>query len=311
MNKDYIFWKKQHDSENLEIFNSDTSGQLWLKTKSIVRREIITEFINQNSITLKATTLNKQFEELFNILNKDIEKSHKLLDSYIRDKNSLLLKELDSQKLVSELYKLKVFEWGGDYQNSLDKYLVSHYVKAISSYDLLMSKFEHEINRAVQGYVLNSWYNHWSSILIEHIFKSNKIVLPTVGQIKSVDFFINNIPFDLKVTYFPSEYLKLKRREKGLPVELTFLKSKARQLNVVFDNTATASDIYYEITEKMKDRGDKECLDVINELKNSNMEIVHEAQRNPKILSQWLYENQGEMRFGSENRLFEGIRNSV
>ncbi|MEY4935638.1 MAG: hypothetical protein RIS64_1997 [Bacteroidota bacterium] len=32
--------------------------------------------------------------------------------------------------------------------------------------------------------------------------------------------------------------------------------------------------------------------------------ILHEAQQNPKILATWLYENQGEMRFGSENRLF-------
>ena len=34
------------------------------------------------------------------------------------------------------------------------------------------------------------------------------------------------------------------------------------------------------------------------------MAIVKEAQENPIILSKWLYENQGEMRFGSENRLF-------
>ncbi|WP_375473301.1 hypothetical protein [uncultured Nostoc sp.] len=34
------------------------------------------------------------------------------------------------------------------------------------------------------------------------------------------------------------------------------------------------------------------------------MAIVNEAQQNPKNLAKWLYENQGEMRFGSENRLF-------
>jgi hypothetical protein len=31
---------------------------------------------------------------------------------------------------------------------------------------------------------------------------------------------------------------------------------------------------------------------------------LKEAQQSPKILATWLYENQGEMRFGSENRLF-------
>jgi hypothetical protein len=304
MDHTFTFWKKKHDDASLELFNTDTLGQLWIKLKSIIRPELIKEFITRNSITLSSSTANKQFEELFCLLSKNIETAHKILDAYIRDKNTIILKELDMEKLVSELYKLKVFEWGGDYKNSLDKYLVNHYVKTISSYDLLLSKFDMEINHAVKGYVLNSWYNHWSSILIEHIFKLHESVLPTVGQIKNVDFFINNIPFDLKVTYFPAEYLKQKRKEKGLPVELTYLKSKAKELNILFDKRATSSDIYYEITEKMKDKGTADCLNVINTLKRENMGIVADAQQNTKFLSQWLYENQGEMRFGSENRLF-------
>ena len=304
MKQPFGYWKKQHDSASLEQFNNDSAGQLWLKLKSIIRPELIKEFIGKNDITLLVSTSSKQFEELFAVLSKDTAVSHSILDKYIQEKNKLILEELDTNKLVSELYKLKIFEWGGDYKNSLDKYLVSHYVKIIKSFDELMLKFETEINHAVQGYVLNSWYNHWSSILIEHIFKSHKNVLPTIGQIKNVDFFINNIPFDLKVTYFPSEYLKLKRKEKGLPVELTYLKSKAKELNILFDKTGSSGDIYYEITEKMKDRGDKLCFDVIETLKRDNLAIVREAQNNTKLLSKWLYENQGEMRFGSENRFF-------
>jgi hypothetical protein len=304
MNLSFEYWKKQHDSALLEQFNNDSSGQLWLKLKSIIRPELIKEFISENNIKLSSSTSSKQFEELFMTLSKNITASHNILDIYIQNKNKIILKGLETSKLVSELYKLKAFEWGGDYKNSLDKYLVSHYVKMIKSYNELISKFDTEINRAVQGYVLNSWYNHWSSILIEHIFKSHRNVLPTVGQIKNVDFFINNIPFDLKVTYFPSEYLKLKRKERGLPVELTYLKSKSREMSILFDRTGSSGDIYYEIIERMKDRGDKLCLDVIETLRKDNLAIVNEAQNNTKLLSKWLYENQGEMRFGSENRLF-------
>ena len=238
------------------------------------------------------------------MLNKNVNMSHKLLDHYILKKNISILSELNIKNLVSELYKLQVFEWGGDNKNSLDKYLVSHYVKTIQSFDLLNSKFETEINQAVKGYVLNSWYNHWSSILIEHIFKSHSTILPTVGQIKYVDFFINNIPFDLKVTYFPSGYLGLKRKEKGLPVELTYLKSKARELNISFDKKASSSAIYYEIIEKLKDRNTRDSQNVISSLKDENLTLVNDAKENPKDLVKWLYENQGEMRFGSENRLF-------
>lgn len=302
--KDFNYWKKLHESEQLDEFGSDSIGLLWLKTKSIIRKELIAEFIQNNNILLNETALGKQFVELFALLCEDTENSHKLLDAYIKGKNQNQVAALDTEQLVSELYKLKYFDWGGDNQNSLDKYLVSRYVKVHKSYDTLISKFETEINVAVQGYVLNSWYNHWSSILIEHIFKSHPLVLPTVGQIKSVDFFINNIPFDLKVTYLPAEYIKFKRKEKGLPVELTFLKSKAAEAKISFDRKAKDADIYYEIVEKMKEKNDDSCNSVLATLKNEKLQILKEVQNNPKILAKWLYENQGEMRFGSENRLF-------
>lgn len=304
MSKEFIKWLKLHNSESLMEFNTNTEAQLWLKVKSIIRKEFLNDFLDENSIRLSQTTLTKSFIELFDILKANPIKSHQLLDSFIQMKNKIALKNLDRTKLISELYKLKAFQWGGDYQNSLDKYLISHYVKKITDYDLLLSKFEKEINSVVQGYVLNSWYNHWSSILIEHIFKSHSMVLPTVGQIKGVDFFIKNIPFDLKVTYFPSEYLKKKRRESGLPVELTYLKLKAKEFSIPYDKNAKESDIYYEISERLRDRGTKETLQVLEKIKIENNEIISKTIAKPRNLIKWLYENQGEMRFGSENRLF-------
>lgn len=303
-NNSFQKWKSIYDAETLIDFSENKEALLWLKVKSIVRKEIITEFCSCNKILLKETSLSKQFEELFLLLCSNINDSHKKLDSFILSKNAQILKRLNQEQLVSELYKLKHFEWGGDYQNSLDKYLVSHYVKVLQSYDELVSKFDREIKCAVKGYVLNSWYNHWSSILIEHIFKSHKIVLPTVGQIKSVDFFINQIPFDLKVTYFPAEFLREQRKGKGYPVELTYLKSKAKEIGISFDKKAKASDIHYEILEKLKDRNTEESLETLNCLKKQNLCIVNECKENPKLLAKWLYKNQGEMRFGSENRLF-------
>lgn len=302
--KDFNYWENQYKSEKLYEFSSNATGLLWLKTKSIIRKELVEDFTLKNKITLTEIGLGRQFVELFNLFSKDVAKYTLLLDDYIREKNKELLVALDTEKLVSELYKLKNFNWGGDYQNSLDKYLVGRYVKVHQSYETLISKFETEINIAVQGYVLNSWYNHWSSILIEHIFKSHSSVLPTVGQIKSVDFFIGNVPFDLKVTYLPAEYIKFKRKEKGLPVELTYLKNKAKEAGIGFDKEASDNDIIYEITEKMKDRNDDFCDGVLKTLKDEKLQILKTVQDNPKILAKWLYENQGEMRFGSENRLF-------
>ena len=303
--KNFKYWDDLHRNENLEEFSNNRIGLLWLKTKSIIRKELIEDFVQQNKITLEQTSLKQQFVELFDLLAQDIDNAHKSLNDYIKTISNQQITNIDIQQLVSELYKLKNFEWGGDYQNSLDKFLVSRYVKVLNpSFDYLMSKFETEINPAVQGYVLNSWYNYWSSVLIENIFKSHSAVLPTVGQIKSVDFFVGDIPFDLKVTYLPAEYIKQKRKEKGCPVELTFLKQKAKEANIAYDKNAKPTDIFYEITEKMKDKNDDLCTQVLQTLKSEKIAILNEAQANPKLLAKWLYENQGEMRFGSENRLF-------
>lgn len=108
MKRDYLFWKKQHDGENLELFNDDPLGQLWLKTKSIVRKEIISEFNKRNSINLSSTTLSKQFEELFDLLSKDVKKSHAALDKYISYKNKSLLKNLTLSGLLGNLIHRKL-----------------------------------------------------------------------------------------------------------------------------------------------------------------------------------------------------------
>jgi hypothetical protein len=303
--KNFDYWDKQHRNEQLEEFSNDRVGLLWLKIKSIIRVELVKGFLAFSGYEIAAKKQSDHFRALFDLLSKDLNRAHLLLNEYIKNASQKQIENIDIRQLVSELYKLKNFDWGGDYQNSLDKYLVGRYVKVANpSFDYLMSKFETEINPVVQGYVLNSWYNYWSSVLIENIFKSHSVVLPTVGQIKSVDFFINDIPFDLKVTYLPAEYIKQKRKEKGFSVELTFLKQKAKEANIDYDKNAKPSEIFYEITEKMKDKNDALCCQTLNTLKNEKIEILRETQANPKILAKWLYENQGEMRFGSENRLF-------
>ena len=112
------------------------------------------------------------------------------------------------------------------------------------------------------------------------------------------------MPFDLKVTYLPAEFVKARRKELEFPVELTYLKQQARSIGIDFDKNASPSDIYYEITEKLKDNGSKVAVAALDKLRNETMAILNEVRKEPKKLARWLYENQGEMRFGSENRLF-------
>jgi len=64
------------------------------------------------------------------------------------------------------------------------------------------------------------------------VFRDHSSVLPTVGRVKSIDFFINDVPFDLKVTYLPRQYVGEKRRDQNLHHEHTVLKRLADDLDV-------------------------------------------------------------------------------
>jgi len=295
-------FKKLYDEDKLEEFNSNSYALLWLKIKSIIRRDILDNFLSRFSIKLDGKILTTQFEELYKKLSCNLEQSHKNLDTFFQEgKNS---NDINTEDLVSELYKLRSFNWGGDYKNQLDKHLVNKYIKSYSNYDELTAKLDTDIKTAVQGYVLCSWYNHWSSILIENIFKQHPKVLPALGQIKKVDFFINNVPFDLKVTYLPANFIEKCRKEKGLKPELTELKQKAKQAGIKFTVHNRADDIYYEIVEKMKDRNDDFCQNVLSNMKKIRLDILEYVQKNPKVLIKNLYEEQGELRFDASNRLF-------
>ncbi len=131
--------------------------------------------------------------------------------------------------VISQLYQMKVFDWGGLYQNSLEQTIVDNYVKKIQSWDKLNIAIENELHASLRGYVQCSWYNHWSSIIIEDVFKDHPSVLPATGLVKKVDFFIHDFPFDLKVTYFPDGYIETLRRAEGLRPELTELKALSRR----------------------------------------------------------------------------------
>jgi hypothetical protein len=83
----------------------------------------------------------------------------------------------------------------------------------------------------------------------------------------------------------PAEYIKQKRNEKSLPVELTYLKKKATEAKITFDKNAKSNDIFYEITEKMNDRNDAFCNQVLATLKEEKIAILKDAQNNPMVLT--------------------------
>lgn len=294
-------WDKKFRSQNLYAFNHNVNGLLWLKVRAVCRGKQIKQFTSKNNITLTATKIAGQNVELFEKL-EGVPNAMQLLDDYLKVKNHNWYDAMgvDESKLKEDLYKVQHYAWGGDQNNSLDKYLVSRYVKVISNYDDLLSK-QAEIADNAWNYVQTSWYNNWTSYLIESLFKRHKKVVSAVGEIKNVDFFVDDNPIDLKVTFFPNQFMDEKLKNKLGKKELTWLKQKAREVDITVDNTLPESQQMYVLSEKLSEVGHTDILDT---LKAKRREVVTEAQTNTIELMTWLYANQGEMRFGAENRLF-------
>lgn len=282
--------------------DSDEKSTKFYYLRSISRRKDLDDFCRENEIVFSDKKVATLLEDLFNDDDVTVAK----IKDFIENKHKEQVKErnISIDDLVKELNRVRNFDWGGSYGNSLERNIINNYVKKIVSYDTLNKKIENDLLASLRGYTINSWYNHWSSILIEDIFKNQSNITPTVGLVKKIDFFINDRPFDLKVTYFPEEFMKDKLREKGFGVELTRVKEAARENKILIDENLPDRALNMQLQELLKENNSKKAKAFLNELNTLKENIIEEAMENPEELIIWLYENQGEMRFDASNRFF-------
>lgn len=211
-------------AEKLNELGSTMAGAKYLRLRSLNRSKYLLEFMSGRGVDIENLKFKDQLSTAYN-LDFDLADIEKFIRANYQDERQV--RKEKEEELFNELCKLKVFDWGGLHQNSLEKTIVDNYIKKIPSYDLIEKKIETDLQRSLRGYVLCSWYNHWTSILIEDVFKDHERVLPSLGLIPRIDFFIDQTPFDLKVTYLPEGYIAEKRKLAGLKPEGTLLKQSA------------------------------------------------------------------------------------
>jgi len=294
-------WNEAFRQQKLYIFNNDEKGVLWLKTRAVCRSKQLKQFIENAGISLTSTKLAEQFEELYSLLDREPKIAMKL-DAFLRDQNNewYRLKNVDEDKLKSDLRKIDTYEWGGDQENSLDQYLIRHYVKVICDLDEL-ERASNEIKQNTWNFVRTSWYNNWTSYIIESFFKRNTRVLSAIGEIKSVDFFIDNFPIDLKVTFFPDAFMADKVKNILGKHELTWIKQQAKEMGISPDKNLSDKDQKKYLVEELENH---HATKAINTLNDARSKVIQDAIENPIELITWLYENQSARLFGAENRLF-------
>ena len=294
-------WDKEFRNQNLNVFNGNYYGLLWLKVRAICRSKQLRQFVEENNIDLTSNKVSHQNVEVYNIL-VERDDAMSMLDNFLQCMSHEWYTEMgvNIEQLKEDLYKIQYYTWGGDQNNSLDKYFISRYVKVISNYSELQNR-QVEIGVNAWNYVQNSWYNNWTSFVIESLFKRNQRVISAVGEIKSVDFFIEDYPLDLKVTFFPNQFMEQKIKLILGKSSISWLKGKCKEVGISCDKNSSVSQQFYTLSEKIKELN---RIDILNELENARQQVIEDAQSNPVELMKWLYENQGEMRFGAENRIY-------
>lgn len=280
---------------------SDPEGIRFLKLRSLNRPEYLERLFRQAGIQKPDVGARALFEAAFraNISDAVIEACARSI--YMEEREVRRAAEAD---LVNQLYRVQEFNWGGLHQNSLEKTIVDNYIKKITQYDGLCAAIENELLTSLRGYVICSWYNHWTSIIIEDLFKDHPSVLPAVGLIKKIDFFVRDVPFDLKVTYLPEGYIADCRQAASLRPELTLLKQSARQNNLPISSDLAAAALLQDLWAKVSDHPNPACQSLIGELMAFRGSLIDRIEADPSQLLQWLYENQGVARFDASYRLF-------
>ncbi len=125
-----------------------------------------------------------------------------------------------------------------------------------------------------------------------------------MGLIKKVDFFIGDIPFDLKATYFPEGFMTASRKADGLPTELQILKRFVKTLGIKYNREQKDKALFAELLARVEESQKLETKKFITEFRKTRWSMIQKVIKEPQKLIKWFYEEQGERRFDAANRLF-------
>jgi hypothetical protein len=308
--------KRAYRENNFPLLAADPSGLRFLKLQSLARVEYLEHLLKENPLEAKAPSTpyleesvsvpgkrreKKRLQAIYDssITNEEIERAIRHIYTEQREE-----RKAQEDRLVSELYNIRSFDWGGLHPHSLEKAIVDNYVKKIHSYSKLVAKIENEIHQTMRAYLLCSWYEYWTSVIIQDLFTDHPCVLPVLVAMKRIDFFVNDIPFALQVAYLPESYINARRTTTGLKPEISLLKREAKSLKIYFDPNLEEARLLEDLWIKLKDHPSGESHNFLNDLEAERQEILDRCIKSPDGLIRWFYENQDGRQFDTTNRLF-------
>jgi len=163
--------------------------------------------LRELALSLKISDAGNGAELIKRLLTHSI--SENVVDRFIKQKFTEIIRErravISDDDLKGELAKVKSFSWGV-VQGQLDQKIQAEYVRRFVRYEDLLKNVKLRLHGDVTNYVICTWFNHWTTVLIEEHISTHPRVVPTLKKIKGIDIFFDGQPFDLKVTYLPRDY---------------------------------------------------------------------------------------------------------
>ena len=137
-------FKQLYQNNRFDILLKEPGSNYWLKLRSISRKELLKEFC----VFADLSSENAENRDLFEFIY-EANPPETLLNKFIAQKYQAerIIRKANEKKLVSELFKMKVFDWGGLYQNNLERTIVDNYVKKIQ--DLNRGLYAEEYQQVV------------------------------------------------------------------------------------------------------------------------------------------------------------------
>ena len=164
-------------------------------------------FLKELALSLRVNSKGKVSEIIKRIIDKS--PNMKTIDKFIKQKYPEKAQEwketISDESLKKELNKVKTFAWGA-VQGQLDRKIQTEYVRKIVRYKDLLSNVKAKLHDDITNYVVCSWFNHWTTVLIEDHISTHPRVIPTIKNIKGVDclLYTSPSPRDLSTPRMPS-----------------------------------------------------------------------------------------------------------
>ncbi len=174
-------------------------------------KKLILQTIKKSDLIELANSFNKDSKGTIDnlitgLLNIPIDDIRKFIKRKYQEKIEARREITPDDILKHELMKVNEVKWGV-VQGELDGKIQREYVRKFYKYDELLLNAKNYLYNDVEGYVISTWYNHWTTVLIEDHISSHPRVIPTLKNKGGIDTFFDNHPFDLKITYLPKKYV--------------------------------------------------------------------------------------------------------